>query len=289
MVTSGYQIVRENSPRALRRAPWGRIAEVIASAALALALSDCTYFMTREEGDALAALGRKRDERIRTLEGGLTEDIDAARVKLAELQAQMQEAMEKLSRNDADVEADLRQLERQVNGVQGHVAELTQSLETLRAALDALTAAQAAGPKPIVDEAQVPGQPGPHYEMAVRAHKQGDYPAAGALFTLFTERYPTHENVDKAHYWVGDAYLKENSPARALGAFRRVITDYPKSEAVDRSLLGMARSFMALRACSDAKSALGTLLKRKPNRALQREAQDLANQIGRLDKSRCVS
>ncbi len=266
-----------------------RVLGTLVALSLMLGLSHCTYFMTREEGDALAELGRKRDERIRTLEGGLTEDIDAARVKLAELQAQMQEATDKLSRNDADVEADLRQLERQVNGVQGHLAELTQTLETLRAALDALTAAQAAGPKPIIDEAQVPGQPGPHYEMAVRAHKQGNFPAARALFTLFTERYPNHDNVDKANYWIGDAYLKENSPARALGAFRRVITDYPKSDAVDRSLLGMARSFMALRACSDAKAALGTLLKRKPDRALQKEAQDLVSQIGRLDKSQCVS
>jgi TolA-binding protein len=81
----------------------------------------------------------------------------------------------------------------------------------------------------------------------------------------------------------------QNKPATALGEYRKVISSYPKSPAVDTALYGMADAFFRLHACTDAKGAIDALVKRKPSKALEDRAKQLSRAIKDAGKAYCTS
>ena len=81
----------------------------------------------------------------------------------------------------------------------------------------------------------------------------------------------------------------QNKPATALGEYRKVISNYPKSPAVDTALYGMADAFYRLHACSDAKGAVDALIKRKPSKALEDRAKQLGKVLKSVAKDYCTS
>jgi hypothetical protein len=58
---------------------------------------------------------------------------------------------------------------------------------------------------------------------------------------------------------------------------------------VNVALYGMADAFFRLHACTDAKSALDALLKRKPKESLAARAKALQDQIKKAPAGQCTS
>lgn len=276
-----------SSERPVRRIP--AASGWLVAGLLALQLAGCSQFLTRGEGEQLALAGQQRDERLAALENSLKDDLEAARANLSELQLNIEQTAEKLARNDANFGADVQALGTEVTQLRGLLAELQQGMSMLRENLDALAAQVARGPDPVVDPKTVPDNAADHYELATQAFKRQQYPRAEALFQLFVERHAAHANADNAQVWVGESQLRQKQPAKALAAFRVVLTKYAKSDSVDPALLGLGRAFFELRVCSDAKSALNTLLRRRPKAAIEREARALLNRVKAMSRASCVS
>jgi len=274
-----------------------RVLKALVTPAVALALivpaSGC--LMTTGDGEKLRD---ETNDRITQLETQSKQDRAELEAKLKELQSVLDQATEVLKRGSADVGAQVEQLRDQLNTSQGQLAELQHRLDSVDQQLTAqrsdidtkLAAASAsAGPRPAVDPSQIPADKAAHFAAAYQAYQSTEYDKARALWREYITRYPNDPKAGEAQYWIGAAYTQQNKPAAALGEYRKVISDYAKSTAVKVALYGMADAFWRLKACTDAKSAVAELLKRKPEASLADRAKKLQKDISSAPRGYCTN
>jgi TolA-binding protein len=221
----------------------------------------------------------------------------ALEAKLDELSQGLERARSLLTRDSADVGAQVQQQQQKMAEMEGKLDEMTHNLADLieqtaraRAELDdKLGKLSKPSGEMTLDPGQVPGDKTAHFTAAYDAYKAGEQDKARALFKEYVTRYPTDTKTGDAQYWIGATYLVQNKPATALGEYRKVIALYPKSPAVDTALYGMADAFYRLHACTDAKGALEALSKRKPGKALEDRVKQLERVIKDAPKGYCTS
>jgi tol-pal system protein YbgF len=262
-----------------------------ALAVLVLCGSGC--LMTKSAGDELRAETNGRIQQLEADSRRSKEEIDA---KLRELQQVLDQATAVLKRGSADVGAQVEQMREQVARLEGESAELRHKLELLdqqfmaqRTQLDEQFAKMKPGAKEAIDPAQIPADKAGHYKAAYDAYQAADYDKARGLWREYLTRYPADTKAGDAQYWIGATYTQQNKPATALGEYRKVIAEYPKSNAVNVALYGMADAFYRLHACTDAKTALQALIKRKPEAALADRAKKLLRDLEKPPKGFCTS
>ena len=265
----------------------------VLSAAPLLVLAGC--LMTTSDGDELRAQAAERDRRIQQLEAQSQKNREELEAKLRELQDVLDKATAVVTRSSADVGAQVEQLGQQVATADGALAELRhkveaieQQLMTQRTEMDAAAAAKAGGVKGL-DPSQIPSDKAGHFQAAYEAYRGADYEKARALWKEYLTRYPSDTKAGDAQYWIGATYTQQNKPATALGEYRKVIAEHGKSSAVNVALYGMADAFYRLNACTDAKSALQALIKRKPEAALGDRAKKLLKDVEKAPKGYCTS
>ncbi len=267
----------------------------ILALALALVVPVSGCLMTTGDGEKLRD---ETNDRITQLETQSKQDRAELEAKLKELQSVLDQATEVLKRGSADVGAQVEQLRDQLNTSQGQLAELQHRLDSVDQQLTAqrsdidtklAAASTSAGPKPAVDPSQIPADKTAHFAAAYQAYQNGEYDKARALWREYITRYPNDPKSGEAQYWIGAAYTQQNKPAAALGEYRKVISDYAKSTAVKVALYGMADAFYRLKACGDAKSAVGELIKRKPEASLAERAKKLQKDISSAPRGYCTN
>jgi TolA-binding protein len=223
---------------------------------------------------------------------------DALQAKLDELAEGLERARSLLTRDSADVGAQVQAQQEKLAEVEGKLDELTHNLTDMidqsakaRAELDDKLGkiSSAKTGEVTLNAAQIPTDKAAHFAAAYEAYKGGDQDKARALFREYVTRYGSDVKAGDAQYWVGATYLVQNKPATALGEYRKVIALYPKSAAVDTALYGMADAFFRLHACTDAKGALDALTKRKPAKALEDRVKQLGRAIKESPKGYCTS
>lgn len=268
-------------------------------------LSGCFLWTTRGEGDRLEAEGRDREQRLRALESGMREEreqlraeVQRAKQKVAELEQVLERATAVVTRNSADLGAEVQTIREQLAQLEGQIAELANASEQTRrelseqrTALDARIEAFArrAGVDMPVDQAAVPQDRAEHWSAAGRAHAANEHSQARALLREYIRRYPQDDKVDDALYMIGTSYVREGRPASALGEFRRVIAEHGQGDMVDDTLLAMAEAFYRLHACTDARGALDALIRAHPRSPLIREARAMLREVQRAPRGYCTS
>jgi len=285
---------RDRQAFARARSRWTRAWSAAASCSTLLlpCLSGC---MTVAKGEQLRAELEQRIERSSSANEEHYRDLEA---KLAELSQSVENTRALLTRDSADVGAQVQTQQIKMSEIEGKLDEITHGLSELsdkaartRADLDDKLGkvGPAKNSEGAVDPTQVPADKGAHFAAAYEAYKAGDQEKARALFREYVTRYPDDTKTGDAQYWVGATYLVQNKPATALGEYRKVIQLYPKSPAFDTALYGMADAFYRLHACTDAQGALDALTKRKPTKALDDRAKQLAQVIKESQKGYCTS
>ena len=223
---------------------------------------------------------------------------DELGAKLDELAEGLERARALLTRDSADVGAQVQAQQQKMAELEGKLDELTHNLTDLieqtakaRSEIDErLGKIGTSKPGEVsLDPGQIPADRAAHFSAAYEAYKAADQDKARALFKEYVTRYPTDAKAGDAQYWIGATYLVQNKPATALGEYRKVIALYPKSAAVDTALYGMADAFFRLHACTDAKGALDALAKRKPGKALDDRVKQLGKAIKEAPKGYCTS
>jgi TolA-binding protein len=218
--------------------------------------------------------------------------------KLKELEDGLEKSRALLTRDSADVGAQVQAQQQKMAELEGKLDEMTHNLQSLveqtakaQATLDdrLKTAATVKSGEVALDPSQIPGDKAAHFQAAYDAYKAADHEKSRALFSEYLKRYPADDKAGDAQYWIGASYLVQNKPATALGEYRKVISNYPKSPAVDTALYGMADAFFRLHACTDAKGAVDALVKRKPSKALDDRAKQLSRAIKDAGKEYCTS
>jgi TolA-binding protein len=248
------------------------------------------------EGEQLRTAAQARDARLEQLEEQNRTNRQELSEKVQELQEVIDKATQLLTRDSADVGVQVEEMRQQLASLEGQMAELkhktdvlSHEMATQRAETDQKLASLRSGAGGGLDPSQVPADKDAHYQTAYQAYEQSEHEKARALFREFLTRYPEDSKAGNAQYWIGASYLQQNKPATALGEYRKVISEHGSSTAVNVALYGMADAFYRLHACTDAKSALQALLKRKPSSALKTRSRQLQDRIKNAKKGYCTS
>lgn len=250
--------------------------------------------MTKSAGNEMRLALDKRISEVAAEARARDNNLEA---KLSELAEGLERARALLTRDSADVGAQVQAQQQKMAEIEGKIDEMTHNLTDLieqtaraRAELDdRLGKLGKPASEATIDPAQIPTDKAAHFSAAYDAYKAGDQDKARALFKEYVTRYASDAKAGDAQYWVGATYLVQNKPATALGEYRKVIALYPKSPAVDTALYGMADAFFRLHACTDAKGALDALSKRKPGKALEDRVKQLNKAIKEAPKGYCTS
>jgi len=150
----------------------------------------------------------------------------------------------------------------QSRSLYGDLEKRLAALETLGGVGSAGPAAAGAGAGAIVTPAGA-GEQG-SYDAAFNALKGADYPKAIASFKSFLGAYPASPLASNAQYWLGEAYYVNREFPNALGAFQRVITEWPDSRKAPDALVKVGFTQAALGKTSEARDALENVQKRYP-------------------------
>lgn len=243
-----------------------------------LLFSGCLY--TQARGELVEAELRKHQERIRELETQVAhqrEELVAenrtASEKVAELREVIQEATEIVTRNSADVGADVEVLKSQLVTFEGILAELKHQLETAEAQakqrIDSLEVrlrqfAIRAGLAVELEEHELPPDPAAHLEAAKKASEAEEHGMAQALHRAFLVRYPSDSRLEEVRYLLGESYLASGKPQQALGAFQDILRHHRSGTKMAETLYLMGEAFSQLGSCTDAKAALEALVRNHP-------------------------
>jgi TolA-binding protein len=281
-----------------------RSTSLSAAVGLLLTLGGC--FGMTSSGRKLIRDVETSQERLQKLEAAqnaqleqLKQADEQAQASRRELEGVIEQATSVVQRNSADVTVQVSDLQAKVASLEGKLAELQYTIEEMKkatptapaagagaAAAAGATAGAAAAAEPKDD---TPADKNEHYAAAYRAYTQRDFGKARSLFRSFIERYGTDAQADNAQYWLGASYLIENRPATALAELKKVIQNFRGTDAVDEALLDMAEAFYRLRACSDSRNALDTLIRTQPNSPLAPKAKQKLKELKKLGKDYCTS
>lgn len=245
---------------------------------LAAFASGCLY--TRARGERMETELRNQRESISALDAQINEQREAlesenreASEKVAELREVIREATEIVTRNSADVGADVEVLKGKLAQIEGRLAELQHELETSTTASTEKQAeleaklrdvAIRAGVEIELNDAEVPEGADAHFTEAKRAYDGGERGLARALLRAFIVRYPRDSRLEEVRYLLGRAFLEDGRPRNALGAFQDIVRHHRNGKRMADTLAGMAEAFSELGSCPDAKAALEALVAGHP-------------------------
>ena len=281
-------------------------AKIIGLTALSAVLSTLALgCFPKADGDRLVREAADREARLAALEAGISEQretltasLGEAQTKMLELETLLERATQVVTRNSADLGTEVAELREELQSIRGELAEVQQEVtrtqtrmtEQQRLIGERLTAvARRAGIDMPVDPSAIPADQAEHLAAANAALERDDHSTARALFRAYVEQYADDENADDALYAIGRSYLAQGRPRSALGEFRRVLSTYPRGDAVDRTLFDMAEAFYRLHACTDARSALEALLQAHRNSSLADQARQKLRDIRRAPRGYCTS
>ena len=152
--------------------------------------------------------------------------------------------------------------------------ELTASRTELYARLDDVKRAQVASAGAAAAAPAIPADRSAHLTAIRDAYAKRDWALVRLFAPEYAIRYPDQDGADFSLYYAGDADLKDNRPASAVGNFNRFLKLFgTKSTVLDRALLGMGDAYLALHDCQNAKLAFQTCEKRFTKEPSGREAR----------------
>ncbi|MDZ7290221.1 MAG: tol-pal system protein YbgF [candidate division KSB1 bacterium] len=211
---------------------------------------------------------------LRTQLDSLRNDQQYLGYQLNQLQFMTVQAADSTQRWRADMRAQLDQIAKQNEFLNGRLDEMSRRISNLPAKLRLATSTAGSTPPATnkvspMDTAtanlrlQFPGSVR-LYEAAYQDLVKGHYQQARESFMLYLRFLPQGELADDAQYWIGESYNGEGQIEKALQAFQNLISNYPESDRVPLAMLKLANHQIALGQTNAGKKTLETLLERFP-------------------------
>ena len=224
----------------------------------------------------LKAKSAKQEQAI----GDLTRANSEKDVELKKLRGQVDEASKVVMRNSADVVGNVQKLQTDLASVTGRVDDLQTSVTGLSKSFTDYRAQSDTTLEKVVNattNSKSPPVPDNADAVFVEAQKRMDakqWNDARRLFDAFINRFAADGRAAKAQFLIGESYLSENKYANAIGAYTKVIDNFPKSEIVPDAMYKNGEAFYALKYCGDARIYFQELLKRYPKTEWKKDANE---------------
>lgn len=244
-------------------------------------------FITREQGQAMQ---REIDE----LKRRLATDKERSKLEREKLQKVMEQATALLTRNSADVGAQVDRMQAKVDQVGGQMEELekkvndvAQQFTEFKAKVDVkLEGLQSGAPGP--QNPPVPEEKNELFNQASSKLAAGDHAEARRLLRHFVSRFAADPRVDRAQLMLGESYFAEQKFAPAIVEYKKIIEEHKQSAVVPEALYKIGMAFYQLKFCSDANLFLSQLLKKHKNHAQAERAKKVLALIKRFKRDRNV-
>lgn len=267
---------------------------------VAATLSGCFWVTTKSEGKKLKTEVADLDTRLKTKE----ENIDD---KVKKLQSVLDEATKLLTRNSADLGAEMETLRSDYRNMAGLVNEANRYAEEVRKEVAALEAANAKEKEALEDRLlelekrlvaleKAASDPTPKtasdlYAVGKAAFDDGQYPKAREMFKTLVSNFPGHDKAPYAQYYWGESYYLEKDYDRAIREFQKVFDKYDDSKLADDSLYRAGEAAHAIQRCSEARAYFGLLRQKYPKSSLYKKAKSKDAQLKKdmKNKKKCVS
>ncbi|MEO5658046.1 MAG: tol-pal system protein YbgF [Nitrospiria bacterium] len=103
------------------------------------------------------------------------------------------------------------------------------------------------------------------YNLAYNDYVKGNYDLAIQGFQGFMQQYPTSILMPHALYWLGESYYQTRQFPQALDQYARLATQYPKNEKLPGALLKSGFAYAAVGDKAKARGALRRILEEFPH------------------------
>lgn len=220
---------------------------------------------TNEEIQGSLKSFRRDMESMRKGAADLQAAQDAIRVDMQEMSGKTDDLKVLLQKRAEEKSFLNEESERRIAALEDRLAKLEKKLEEQK--LNEAKAAEAA----VTPEGL--------YQSGFAAYKAGDMKKAVEILSQFLERYPKHELVSNAHYWIGESYYTEKNYEQAILAFQEVIRKYPKKEKAPAALLKQSMSFKELGDAKSARYVLKRLQEDYPRSEEAKKAKELLREL----------
>jgi tol-pal system protein YbgF len=243
--------------------------------------SGCFWVTTKHEGKQIKKDVARLDAELKT----------SVRKKVVELQEVLDKATKLLTRNSADLGAEVDTLEKENAQMRGLVMEAKRLAESVakgvqeqRERLDSLE-------KRLTElEQKVASEPRKTPEQMLAEAKTvfdaGNFSRARDMFKIIAIRHSTSAIAPEAQYYRGESHFRGKDYKGAIGEFQKVFEKYPKSRRADEALFRAGESAKALKWCTDARAYFGVLVQRYPKSSLVKRARKELATLKKLSKNR---
>ena len=209
----------------------------------------------------MVLLHREITDVQRELQDMQTNSLD--KKDLQSMESRMQELSSQSMRSNADLAAEVKRLQEQIEALHASLDMTTRQLQTISQELAASRARMSTGAvlPPVTavaagaaagtatsgsggssaEEAAIAAAaavmaaggistPEELYRSAYEDYMRGNYDLAAQGFRDYMVKWPDTELTDNALYWIGECYDAQDDPAMALEVFTQVLEDYPTSD-----------------------------------------------------------
>lgn len=251
---------------------------------LVVTMSGCFWVTTKHEGETL-----RKD--VKRIDSTLSKQEETVQFKVKELQEVLDKATTLLTRNSADLGAEVDSLERDNAEMRGLVMEAKRAADAVVLAvkeqserLDALEKRLAS----IEEQAAVGARKSPEqmFAEAKVLFDAGDFAKSREAFKSIVISHSTSAVAAEAQYYRGETHFREKDFKSAIGEFQKVFDKYPKSRRADEALYRAGESATELQWCTDARAYFGVLVKRYPKSSLVPRAKKKDSDLRKIAKNR---
>lgn len=248
--------------------------------------------MSHQDGAAL----RRDVDRMR---GELQQERDESGRAREQLRQVIERATGLLTRNSADLGAQVEAQQQRLAQLSGAVEQLGRELQALQRGVGEVEAringrpdgAQGAASGSVAAAALPEGADALFALASEKLRAGGDVGAGRQLLRQFIARFPSDGRTVGAQLTLGNSLFAEQKYAAAIAEYRKVVEQHAQSPAVPEALYQIGLSFHQLKFCSDAEGFLTELLKRHRSSLFADKANGLLKLIRRYrsDKRICSS
>lgn len=249
-------------------------------ATLAIGASGCFWVTTKAEGKKIKTSVKNLEVRMTNYEGKLES-------KLKRLQIVLDKATKVLTRNSANLGADVDAMRSEMRKMRGLLSAAKKFADDARA--DVMRLNKAFGKKlegvvsrmdaidlrlQVLEKAAAnpPKKAGDYYREGRAAFDKRKWAEAETAFKNVAVRFPHHPRADDAQYYRGESLYRAKKYEDAIPQFQRVYDKYPNSKWADNSLYRAAEAAEKRKQCRVSRVYLAVLLKKYKKSNLRRKA-----------------
>jgi TolA-binding protein len=250
--------------------------------AVAVQLGGCFFATSKKEGQDL----RRDVDAVKTGLGARVEKLEKV----------LGEATALLTRNSADLGADLGTIgeeQRKLNGLVQEAKRLTESIVPMVEQHEVklgemeqrLQALEAKGAAPVTKSAAE------LWSEGQGAMSSGDFARAELAFRTLVVKYPADDRADDAQFGRGESLARARSFDKALPEFQKVYEKYPTSSLAAQGLFRAGEVAEELKWCTDARAYYGLLRQKYPKSPYAKKAQARETALKKIvrDRRQCQS